>query len=359
MAIVTAEAKPMKILTSERNIATAAISRIGIVAISLIASLTNINAQQAKTAAAPSDVPNVPPASASGSSSKSADNMYRIGPGDLLTISILNRPKISSDGTRVDGRGMIQMPLVDGDIQAACRTESELAKDIAAHYVEYLKNPNVTVFVKEYESQPVAVIGAVNAPGRFQLQRRVRLLELLSFAGGPAERAGTNVQIIHTSGVSCSETKVATPPSDSSTFDSFNLNELLSGDDNSNPYLQSGDIVSLPVADQAYVVGNVFRPSAIPLKEPVTVSQAIAMAGGTLPATKSDKIRIIRQVAKTTSKQEIQVDLKAITQRHAEDIILQANDVVDVPSSGTKVFLNGLAGAVAPTLSRLPAGVIR
>ena len=353
----------MKILTSEnyreRFPAAGTISRIGMVALSLITLLTNVYAQQAKPAAAQPGVPNVPPASASGSSSRSVDTMYRIGPGDLLSISILNRPTISSDGIRVDGRGMIQMPLVDGDIQAACRTESELAKDIAARYVEYLKNPNVRVFVKEYESQPVAVIGAVNAPGRFQLQRRIRLLELLSFAGGPAERAGTSVQIIHTSGVSCKELEAATPHSDASAFDSLNLNELLSGDDKSNLYVQPGDIVSLPVADQAFVVGNVFRPSTIPLKEPITVSQAIAMAGGTLPATKSDQIRIIRQVSKTKTKEEIIVDLKAITQHHAEDIVLKANDIVNVPSSGTKVFLNSLAGAVAPTISHLPNGVIR
>ncbi|MDX6713182.1 MAG: polysaccharide biosynthesis/export protein [Blastocatellia bacterium] len=352
----------MKLLTSEkyrvRFPATGTISRIGMVALSLITLLTNVYAQRANTAAPPG-VPNVPPASASGSSSGSVDTMYRIGPGDLLSINILNRPNISSDGIRVDGRGMIQMPLIDGDIQAACKTERELAKDIAVHYVEYLKNPSVKVFVKEYESQPVAVVGAVNAPGRFLLQRRIRLLELLSFAGGPAERAGTNVQIIHTSSVSCNEPEAAAPLSDSSTFDSFNLNELLNGDDKSNPYIQPGDIVSLPTADQAFVVGNVFRPSAIPLKAPVTVSQAIAMAGGILPSTKSDQIRIVRQVSKAKSKEEIRVDLKAITQRHAEDIMLQPNDIVDVPSSGTKVFLNGLAGAVAPTLSRLPSGVIR
>lgn len=345
----------MKILTSEkyreRFPAAGTISRIGMVALLLITLLTNVYAQQANTAAAPPDVPNIPPAS-SNSSSKSADSMYRIGPGDLLSINILDRPKISSDAIRVDGRGMIQMPLVDGNIQAACRTESELAKDIAARYVEYLKNPNVSVFVKDYQSQPVAVIGAVNKPGQFQLQRRVRLLEMLSFAGGPAERAGTNVQIIHTSSVLCNGPEAAAPQSDSSAFDSFNLNELLSGDDKSNPYVQTGDIVSLPTADQAFVVGNVFRPSAIPLKEPVTVSQAIAMAGGILPSTKSDQIRIIRQVSKTKAKEEIQVDLKAITQRHAVDIILQAYDIVDVPSSGTKLFLKGLAGAVAPAMTR-------
>jgi polysaccharide export outer membrane protein len=252
---------------------------------------------------------------------------------------------------------MIQMPLLDGGIQAACRTESELARDIAAHYVEYLKNPNVTVFVKEYQSQPVAVIGAVNAPGRFQLQRRVRLLEMLSFAGGPAERAGSHVQVIHTSGVSCREPQAPDIQADSSALDSFTLADLLSGDDKSDPYVQPGDIVSLPEADQAFVVGNVYKPATIPLKEPVTVSNAIAMAGGTLPATKSDRIRIIRRIGKTNTKQEILIDLKAINQRQAEDIALQANDIVDVPTSGTKLFLRSFVGALGPALAHLPQDI--
>src|SRR6185295_3222545 len=91
------------------------------------------------------------------------DDRYRIGPGDVLDIRVFNRPQLSREA-RVDSNGMIQMPLIEGDIRAACRTESELAKDIATLYLKYQRNPFVNVFVKDYSSTPVAVIGAVEKP---------------------------------------------------------------------------------------------------------------------------------------------------------------------------------------------------
>ena len=283
---------------------------------------------------------------------------YRIGPGDILEILVFNRPLLSREAVRVDARGMIRVPLIEGEIQAACRTENELAKEVSTHYLEYLRNPNVEVFVKEYQSQPVAVLGAVNAPGRFQLQRRVRLLELLSFAGGHAERAGGRIHLIHASDVSiCKESVVVADALES--FDSYNLNDMLRGDDKSNPYVRPGDIVTLPESERAFVVGNVLKPSTIPLKEPITVSQAIAMAGGLMPDTKSDKVRIIRQMPGSTTKTEIFIDLKGIDKRRAEDVVLQANDIVDVPASGGKRFLRSLVSAIAPAVSRVPVQVIR
>ncbi|HLE62552.1 MAG TPA: polysaccharide biosynthesis/export family protein, partial [Pyrinomonadaceae bacterium] len=110
---------------------------------------------------------------------------YQIGPGDILEIRVFNRPQLSREAVRVDARGMIRVPLIEEGIRAACRTETELAKELGKRYLEYLRNPSIEVFVKEFQSQPVAVLGAVVTPGRFQLQRRVRLLELLSYAGGP------------------------------------------------------------------------------------------------------------------------------------------------------------------------------
>ncbi len=199
-----------------------------------------------------------------------------------------------------------------------------------------------------------------NAPGRFQLQRRVRLLELLSFAGGHAERAGGRVQIIHASDVSiCKPVRDAAGADPLDSFDSYNLNEMLRGDDASNPYVRPGDIISVPESEKAYVVGNVLRPSPIALKEPITVSQAIAMAGGVMPDTKSDKVRIIRQIPGSTSKTEIFVDLKGIDKRRAEDVVLQANDIVDVPMSGGKRFLRSIVSAIAPAISNAPVRVIR
>jgi polysaccharide export outer membrane protein len=283
------------------------------------------------------------------------DDRYRIGVGDVLEVRVFNRPQLSREAVRVEGNGMIRMPLIETEIQAACRSESELAQEIARLYLEYQKNPQVDVFVKEYNSQPVAVMGAVNTPGRFQLQRRVRLLELLAFAGGPAERAGRNVQVIHN------------PPSftcdlpadaEESPVSSYRLNELMQGDTRSNPFVRPGDVVTITEAEQAFVVGNVLKPSAIPLKDKVTVTQAIAMAGGTMPDTQSSRVRIVRNDPRGNSKMEFFVDLKAIGRHQSEDVALQANDIVEVPTAGGKRFLRTLLNGVLPSVGRLPVQVI-
>ena len=285
---------------------------------------------------------------------------YRIGPGDVLDIRVFNKPQFSRDGVRVDGRGMIRMPFIDGEIQAACMTEQQLADNIGSRYVDYLRNPQVDVFIREFQSQPVAVLGAVRAPSRFQLQRRVRLLELLSFAGGPTEKAGRTIQIVHTTtSAVCDEAgQLETSATEASALDNYKLDETMNGADEANPFVRPGDVVSIAEAEQAYIVGNVLRPSAIPLKDPVTVSRAIAMSGGLMPDTKTGSVRIVRQPPGTMAKTEIFVDLKAIERRNAEDVVLQAGDIVDVPVSGGKRLLRSLISSVVPSVAQLPMRVI-
>src|SRR5215213_7389233 len=134
------------------------------------------------------------------------DDRYRIGPADVLDIRIHNRPQLSREAVRVEGNGMIRMPLIDAEIKAACLTEGELAKEIATRYARYYKNLQVDVFIKEYHSRQVAVIGAVNDQSRFELQRRVRLLELLTYAKGPSPKAGKTINIVHsTAALPCRE----------------------------------------------------------------------------------------------------------------------------------------------------------
>ena len=95
------------------------------------------------------------------------DDRYRIGAGDVLDIRIYNRPQLSREAVRVEGSGMIRMPLIDTEIQAACLTEGELAKEISTRYAKFYKNLQVDVFIKEYHSRQVAIIGAVNDQSRF------------------------------------------------------------------------------------------------------------------------------------------------------------------------------------------------
>jgi polysaccharide biosynthesis/export protein len=313
------------------------------------------------------------------------DERYRIGPGDLLEVRVFNRPQLSRDAVRVDARGIIRMPLIETEIQAACHTEGEVARAIREHYLKYQRNPQVDVFIKEFNSQPVAVLGAVDKPGRFQLQRRIRLAELISLAGGPTDKAGKRIQVAHSSARSIcrqlnpittvSAEQVTSEPIDSpaddpvakqdtaqietTDYDIYNLNDTLRSDDASNPYVLPGDVITVPEAEQAYVVGNVFKPTTIPLKEPTTVSQAIAMAGGALPDTKTNRIRIIRKVAGESSKVEIFVSLPEIVKQRAVDVVLDPGDIIEVPVSAGKRMMRTIYSAIGPAFGNLPIYVLR
>jgi polysaccharide biosynthesis/export protein len=291
-----------------------------------------------------------------------SDQRYRIGPGDILDIRVFNKPQFNREGVRVDPRGMIRMPLIKEEIVAACQTETQLETKITELLKEYIREPQVTVQIKEYLSEPVAVLGAVRAPSRFQLQRRVRLLELLTFVNGPSDNAGRSVQVVHTGPrMSCdasSSARANEAETVAGAIDSYQLTDTLRGDEKSNPFVRPGDIVSIAAADQVYVIGNVVHPTAIALTEPMTVSRAIAMAGGTSLDTKKNAIHIIRQTPGTTDKREIVVDLDAINRHKAEDVVLVANDIIDVPASGGKRLLRSLIGAVVPSVGQLPVRVI-
>src|SRR4026209_1678636 len=164
------------------------------------------------------------------------DDRYRIGPADVLDVRIYNRPQLSREAVRVEGNGMIRMPLIENEIQAGCLTEGELAKEISARYARYYKNLQVDVFIKEYHSKEVAIIGAVNEQSRFELQRRVRLLELLTYAKGPSAKAGQTINIVHS--INASPCKQTDETDESTAFSSYRLSDVLQGDPKSNPYLE-------------------------------------------------------------------------------------------------------------------------
>ncbi len=289
--------------------------------------------------------------------SAQANLRYRIGAGDVLDIRILNRPQLSREAVRVEGDGMIRMPLIEGSIQAACKSAEELATDITKRYLKYYRNPQVDVFVKEYHAREVALIGAVNEQGRYKMQRRVRLLELLSFAKGPSDKAGQTINIVRGPRTDLCGNN-AEPVSDEGGFFSLRLSDTLRGEEQANPYVQSGDIITIPEAEQVYVIGNVYSPKSLPLKEPITVSRAIAMAGGPLRDSKTDRIHIVRQVPGSGGQSELYVNLKLIARKQAEDVMLQANDIVEVPESTGKSVIRSLLGAVAPSVAQLPIRVI-
>lgn len=287
---------------------------------------------------------------------------YRIGAGDEIIIEVFKHPEYNAI-KRVDERGMISLSRIDKPIQAVCKTENELSEEIVGHYKKYLRQPYVNVYVRDYKSQPVAVMGAVEKGGQFFINRRMRLIQAVSLAGGPNKEAGSKVILARMGDVnlcSLSDNVVAGVPSGEESlkgkFITYNLRRVIEGDDAANPWLEPGDIVSILEADKAYVVGNVKEPKTILLKEPRTLTQAIAEAQGVESATKMKEIFILRLDEKG-NKSRLPYNVLAINAGKQPDPFLLPNDIVEVPTDNKKstfqnlkkAFINGLP-AVLPWL---------
>lgn len=291
------------------------------------------------------------------------DNSYRIGIGDLLDVRVLNHPEMSRK-MRVEGTGIIRVPYV-GEIPATCLTETQLSQIITEKFRKYIREPNVDVFIEEYNSQPVAVIGAVTSPGRFQLRRRVRLIELLTYAGGPRQGvASPTLHLIRSGEKDACSTDVTTPSTDQEPpipqLISFKLKDLLTGSTDANLYVQPGDIISLPEAEQVFINGYVMKPGPLPLNTNMTLTQAIGMAGGYMPEASKKKVRLIRQAPNSNARVEQILNVEDIEKHKINDIVLQANDLVEVPNSTGKVIMRGLLNtAPSSFLNVLPYRIIR
>ncbi len=334
-----------------------------------------------------------------GITSAAADDSYRIGPGDLLDIRVYGRAELTRE-VRVTNQGLIRLPFLD-EIRVACQTEAQLAQLIAERYRKYLRDPQVDVFVKEYKSQPVSVIGSVMQPGRFQLQRRVRLLELLTFAGGPGGSAGGVVHVIRGSapdfcdaaqtgerieGIQAmapapeaandpgsgpgnralDQTMAASQATIPVSIDhgdaqlvAYRLRDVLVGNPDANPFVRPGDIISIPETDQIFVTGAVIKPGAIPLRSRLTLIQALGIAGGFTPDAARSRVRIVRQDPGTKVHQEFVYNVDDIQRRKVEDIVLLPNDVVHTPSSIPKSMGRGVLGVSINMLSTIPFLIMR
>lgn len=381
--------------------------RRGVLSSLLVASVLTVMSQLslAQQAVAPAAGPGITKVDQSGAATRLAeDDRYQIGPGDLLDVRVYGRAELTRE-VRVTNQGTIRLPFLE-EIRVACQTEAQLGLTIAEKYRKYLRDPQVDVFVREYKSQPVSVIGSVMQPGRFQLQRRVRLLELLTFAGGPGGNAGGVVHVIRGSAPDFCDPEspvmemvpakggiepiaangVPAPASEGSRGEqlqldrtiaasqatipvsvdygdaklvAYRLRDVLVGTPDSNPFIRPGDIISIPETDQIFVTGAVVKPGATPMRSRLTLVQALGIAGGFAPDAARSRVRIVRQDPGSKVHQEFVYNVDDIQRRKAEDIVLLPNDVVHVPSSLPKSMGRGVLSVSVNLLNTIPFLITR
>lgn len=283
---------------------------------------------------------------------------YRIGYQDTLDVQVFRHPELSRR-VSVSPDGTINLFRLDTPMTAVCKTETELAGDIAKAYEkDYLRNPEVSVLAVEQKSQAVSVIGAVEKPGSFFINRRVHLLELLAFAGGPkTEEAGTRLLVARTGSTSnCRNNELSEDKNADVQLLDFKISDVQQG--KATLWMQPGDVVSVLDADVVYVYGNVNKQGAVKIKEPLTLTQAIVLAQGLRPATKRDKVRVLRQKPGGGDREEIVYDLSKIDKAAAKDPYLEPNDIVAVSEDKAKSIINtvarSLSGGISTILYRVP-----
>jgi polysaccharide export outer membrane protein len=267
------------------------------------------------------------------------DERYRIGFQDTLEVQVFRHPELSQKAS-VNPDGTITLFRASKPIVAVCKTERELAGEIQQEYLSFLKKPEVNVFAIEKKSQSFGVIGAVEKAGTYYISRRVRLLELLSFAGGPNKEAGSRMIVARTG--SSSACKVE---GDDSVIDNelilmnFRVKDVLEG--KQNLWMQPGDIVSVFDSDVVYVYGNVNKVGSVKMKEPITLTQAIVSAEGLKPTAKN-QVKILRQKPGSTDREELVFNLKDIENRKIQDPFLVPDDIVAVSEDSSKVIMRGI-----------------
>ncbi|HXY03516.1 MAG TPA: polysaccharide biosynthesis/export family protein [Terriglobales bacterium] len=273
----------------------------------------------------PSTSSSVAPVSTAASTRASLDasSTPHLGLGDLLDISVYNVPELTSK-VRIDSNGEVNLPLVN-NVHLAGLTNEEAENAIAKRLADggFVKSPHVTVFVNQAVSQTASVLGEVARPGIYPILGEQRLFDLISNAGGLADKAGPAVSITHRNQPD-SPVKVV-------------ISRNFADHPQSNLPILAGDTIIVQKADVVYVVGDVGRPSGLLMESGrLTVLQAVAMVGGTTRTAKLSAARIIHRGANGLT--ETPVQLKKILEAKAPDIPMQPDDILFVPTSAGKAF---------------------
>jgi polysaccharide export outer membrane protein len=249
---------------------------------------------------------------------------YRIGPQDLLEITVFGHSELDQS-VRVSEDGTIFFPYIE-EIKVDGLTRAEAEKKIKYLLEEkLLQDAQVTVFIREFQSKKVSLLGAVRNPGQFGLHGPQTLLELISRAGGFSEEVGDEIIVIRRL-----QDRTTRPLT-------ISIKDLVqNGDPMLNIPLQANDVINVPKDElvKIYLAGEIANPGVLEIKKSKmpTLLQAIIQRGGFTRRAAQKKVKI-KRIGDDGEEQIITVNAKFILKGKKKDILLEENDVVYIPET--------------------------
>jgi len=238
---------------------------------------------------------------------------YRVGDGDVLKVTVYGHPDLTTT-VRVSGGGTITFPLV-GLLEVKGLTVDQVAEKVGTSLSDgYIVNPQVSVFIEEFRSKRVTIIGQVEHPGLYELSGSTTLLELISKAGGLTKDFGNNATIHRKNGAGGEQEEIIT-------IDLKNV--LQNGAMALDVPILDGDSVVVAKAATFYVTGEVKKADAYKYEEGTTVIKAITMAGGFTNIAARGKVKVYRKI---NGKEHV-------AEKVSMDMPILPDDVIVVPES--------------------------
>jgi polysaccharide export outer membrane protein len=282
---------------------------------------------------------------------------YVLRPGDQIMLRAFEMPDISERPFRIDGDGFINLPEL-GKVKAGGITVENLEASLMELLKKFVRQPQVTVTVVQFASEPVFFVGAFKVPGIYPLQGRRTLVEMMSAIGGLQPGAARRIKVTRRKEYGDIPLPNAVPAADGSAS-SVEIN-MASLRDNLNPaediLLQPFDVISVERAELVYVAGEVGHAGGFDLldRDSMSVVQALSLAGGVAPDGNQKTAWILRPVSNSSQRTQIMLNLQRILKGQDNDRPLLANDVLFVPKvSGLKRNLGRTLLIVLPTAAAI------
>lgn len=316
---------------------------IGVLIILLLPAM-NLRAQRADTQVqSVQPVQPVPAASLSATPAAPAaaptPSTYLLGPDDQITIQGPEMDEITNKPYRIDPDGFVSLPML-GRVKAGGLTIGDFETQLNVAATKFVRNPQLVASVQEFHSQPISVVGAVNQPGAQQLQGKKTLMQVISMVGGFRSDAGNMLSIARESQWGPLPLPNAKPDASGKySIAEISIPELLQEKTPQlNILIMPNDVITIPVSDTVYVVGDVHKPGGFLLGEHknMTVLQAVAMAEGVSGTSDSKHSRIIHHANDPNQRSETPVNVKLILAGKQQDLPLDGGDILFVPGSLSK-----------------------